>query len=238
MAVLTLCGCISTEQRNIDVSNEVIFPKMLVLAEQGRPEAQYFTGMFYNNGIGIEKDYQKAFQWFKKSNLSGHPLGAYKLGCYFSGQFNVTPIDKDKALQYKLFSAKAGYSRAQYDVATIYFNRQDFNQSLQWFKDAANQGHYPAIFLLANVYKNDKYIQKDYIQSYYYSKLALYRSNSNDSIKLIANLKELKKGMLLDEIKKANSLIVSWKAKPTSLTLKANSGMKTARNIIKGNDTY
>mgnify|MGYP000521139424 CR=1 FL=1 len=233
VAFLTFCGCTSNVQHNKDVSNDTIFPKMLVLAKKGNAEAQYFTGMFYNNGIGIDKNYNKAFEWFQKSNLSGHPLGAYKLGCYFSGQFNVIPIDKEKALQYKLIAAKAGYSRAQYDVASIYFNQLEFNKALQWFKDAANQGHYPATFLLANVYKTDQYIQKDYISSYFYTKLALYRSNSKDSIKLRKNLHELKKLMASDEIEKANRLILSWEVSPTSLTLEANSGMKTAHNIVR-----
>jgi TPR repeat protein len=233
MAFMTFLGCTSNVRHNKDVSNEQIFPKMLVLAKQGSAEAQYFTGMFYNNGIGIEKNYQKAFEWFQKSNLSGHPLGAYKLGCYFSGQFNVIPVDKEKALKYKLISAKAGYSRAQYDVGGIYFSQLKYNQALQWFKDAASQGHYPATYLLANMYKNDDYIQKDYILSYFYTKLALNRSSSNDSIKLHKNLNELNNLMVSAEVGKANSLLSSWKTRPTALTIDANSGMKTAHNIVR-----
>jgi len=235
MACMTLLGCTSNVRNNKDIPKEPIFPKMLVLAKQGSAEAQYFTGMFYNNGIGVEKNYQKAFGWFNKSTLSGHPLGAYKLGCYFSGQFNAIPVDKDKALQYKLIAAKAGYSRAQYDVGGIYFSQLKYNQALLWFKDAANQGHYPATYILANIYKNDEYIQKDHILSYLYTKLALNRSSSNDSIKLHENLNDLNNIMVPAEIKKANSLISSWKTKPTALTKEANSGMKAAHNIVKYN---
>src|SRR6476619_3867744 len=86
------------------------FNAMVALANKGDAEAQYHVGMMYNNGIGTQKDPKQALEWFQKSAASNHPLGAYKLGCYYDGQFGVVAPDANEALKYKLVSAKAGYA--------------------------------------------------------------------------------------------------------------------------------
>src|SRR5712671_2637865 len=94
---------------------------MVALANKGDAEAQYHVGMMYNNGIGTQQDPRQAFEWFQKSTASNDPLGAYKLGCYYAGQFaGVVPSDSNEALKYKLVTAKAGYALAQHDVAILY----------------------------------------------------------------------------------------------------------------------
>jgi TPR repeat protein len=65
------------------------FNAMVALANKGVAEAQYHAGMMYNNGIGTQKDPKQAFEWFQRSAASNDPLGAYKLGCYYAGQFDV-----------------------------------------------------------------------------------------------------------------------------------------------------
>ena len=76
---------------------------MVVLADKGDAEAQYHVGMMYNNGIGTKQNPKQAFEWFEKSAASNDPLGAYKLGCYYAGQFaGVVTIDQSEALKYKL----------------------------------------------------------------------------------------------------------------------------------------
>lgn len=94
--IVLLVSCLSigcaTNQKNL-------FTEMEVLADQGSPEAQYYLGMFYNNGIGTTQDTNKAFQLFGKSARAGDPLGNYKLGCYYAGQGQgVVDIDTEKAL--------------------------------------------------------------------------------------------------------------------------------------------
>ena len=59
-------------------------------AEQGDRTAQYQVGIFYFNGIGVEKDYRKAAEWSQKAADQG--LGsAYLLlaGIYYSGGYGV-----------------------------------------------------------------------------------------------------------------------------------------------------
>src|SRR6266850_1329992 len=35
-----------------------------VLADQGKPEAQYFMGLFYHNGFGVPRDQNESARWF------------------------------------------------------------------------------------------------------------------------------------------------------------------------------
>lgn len=83
-----------------------LFNAMLTLANKGDAEAQYHVGMMNNNGIGTRQNTRQAYEWFQKSASSSHPLGAYKLGCYFDGQGEgVVETNLDEALKYKLVAA-------------------------------------------------------------------------------------------------------------------------------------
>src|SRR5688572_2489664 len=129
------------------------FNAMVVLANKGDAEAQYHVGMMYNNGIGTQKDPRQAFEWFQKSAASNDPLGAYKLGCYYAGQFAgvVTP-DADEALKYKLVAAKAGYALAQHDVALLYSRQENSEEAVKWLKMAGDQGYPAALYSLSGSY--------------------------------------------------------------------------------------
>ena len=48
------------------------FAKFSVLAEQGKPAAQFNLGAFYLNGQGVEKNEKLAFEWFRKSADQGN----------------------------------------------------------------------------------------------------------------------------------------------------------------------
>lgn len=49
--------------------------------------AQYYVGMMYLNGQGVEQDYSEAGEWFLKAAENRVPQAQYKLGrLYFDGQ--------------------------------------------------------------------------------------------------------------------------------------------------------
>jgi hypothetical protein len=48
------------------------FAKFSVLAEQGKPAAQFNLGAFYLNGQGVQKDDKLAFEWLRKSAMQGN----------------------------------------------------------------------------------------------------------------------------------------------------------------------
>ncbi len=68
--------------------------------------AQYYLGMMYLQGQGIEQDYNKAGEWFRKSAENSIPQAQYKLGrLYMQGR----GVPKDYEFAYAWFSAGAAH---------------------------------------------------------------------------------------------------------------------------------
>jgi uncharacterized protein len=214
-------------------ANEDLFIKMKQLAENGDPEAQYHLGMFYNNGIGTAKNAQLAFEWFQKSAAGGDPLGNYKLGCYYGGQgqFIIT-VDHEKALQYKLIAAKAGYSLAQYDVANMLLEKGDYVAAIHWLKSAGEQGSFDALNTLFEVYYRGEYIKKDIYSAYLYLNIATKTSKAAIPPHIKSIMDELSTIISIGEKSKADNIIVSWKPKPSPLTIKALNGLQEAKLYV------
>ena len=202
------------------------FHAMVALANKGDAEAQYHVGMMHNNGIGTQQDPRQAFEWFQKSAASNDPLGAYKLGCYYAGQFAgvVTP-DSNEALKYKLVAAQAGYALAQNDVAILYDKQGNSEEALKWLKMAGDQGNPMALFGLSLSYSAGKGTPKDLSMSYAYFKLSKRAPKKN--------VDEYAAMLSKPELEKAEKLVSEWRPRPTALTLKAMRGVSAADELLK-----
>jgi uncharacterized protein len=202
------------------------FKAMVALANKGDAEAQYHVGMMHNNGIGTEKDPRQALEWFQKSTASNDPLGAYKLGCYYAGQFpGVLKYDADEALKYKLIAAKAGYSLAQHDVAILYDKQGNSAEALKWWKMAGEQGLSNALFSLSRSYSAGKGTPRDLALSYAYFKLS--------NVAPPKNVNEMAGMLSKAELEKAEKFVSEWKPQSTTLTLKAKSGFGAAEELLR-----
>ncbi|MBR0907531.1 tetratricopeptide repeat protein [Bradyrhizobium liaoningense] len=206
------------------------FNAMVALANRGDAEAQYHVGMMHNNGIGTPQDRSEAFAWFQKSAAANDPLGAYKLGCYYDGQgAGVVAIDADQALKYKLVSAKAGYARAQHDVALMYDRQGNSEEALKWWKMAGEQGLPAALFSLSRAYSAGKGTPRDLSLSYAYFKLS--------KVAPAKNVNEMASMLSKPERESAERLVAAWKPQPTALTLKAFAGIAAAEDHLKAAKT-
>ena len=203
------------------------FRAMVVLADKGDAEAQYHVGMMYNNGIGTQRDLKQAFAWFQKSAASDHPLGAYKLGCYYDGQGEgVVASDATAALKYKLVAARAGYALAQHDVAGLYGRQDKPDEAIKWLKMAADQGYPMALYHLSGSHFQGKGTPKDLSLAYAYFKLS--NVPPKDKVKDMATI------LSKTELAAAEKLVSEWKPQPTALTLKAKRGIQAAEDHLRG----
>lgn len=55
---------------------EILYP---LAAYKRNAEAQFHLGMIFFYGEGVEKDIDKAMEWWKKAMRSGHTDAAYRL---------------------------------------------------------------------------------------------------------------------------------------------------------------
>ncbi len=229
LGVTLLTACISPYTR----FKETIFTDVESIAQSGDPEAQYLIGMMYNNGMGVSQDPQKALEWFRKAEDAGDPLGAFKLGCYYGGQFNVVEVDLAKALEYKLIAAKAGYDLAQRAVGNHYCKKGDYDEAIKWWRMSAEQGDPTALYNLSVMYNEGKGVPKDPALTYAYFKLATLASKKRVSRKIKASLDELASNMSPAERAEAEGIIANWKSRPTELTMRAYAGLGAAKDLIE-----
>jgi TPR repeat protein len=52
-------------------------------AELGNPTAQFNMGVFYNNGVGREKDFVEAGRWYERAARNGDVSAQYRMGMYY-----------------------------------------------------------------------------------------------------------------------------------------------------------
>ena len=209
--------------------------QVMVLANRGNAEAQYHVGMMYNNGIGgASKDPKLAFEWFQKSATGKDPLGAYKLGCYYAGQFpGAAPLDPQQALDYKLLSAEAGYALAQHDVAFAYHQKADHAQAGKWWKLAAQQGFAPSAYNLSNWYHDGNVEARDLAKSYAWFKISQLLSRGKLTDTAQAGLDKMAQQMTPDQVQAAEKFVIDWRPTPTALTLAARNAPERIEALLK-----
>lgn len=74
------CGSMADGQRYYDqLEFEQAFPVFECNAQDGEKDAQYYTGVMYRFGLGVEPDYEKAIYWLKKASGQGHMAARFGL---------------------------------------------------------------------------------------------------------------------------------------------------------------
>ncbi len=215
--------------------DQTTLEQVLVLANRGNAEAQYHVGMLYNNGIGgASKDPKLAFDWFLKSATGKDPLGAYKLGCYYAGQFpGAAPLDPQQALDHKLFAAEAGYALAQHDVAVAYHQKADHAQAGKWWKLAAQQGFPPSAFNLSKWYHDGKVEARDLAMTYAWFKISQLLSRGKLTDTAQASLETVAAQMSSEQVQSAEKFVSDWRPTPTDLTLAARNAPGRIEALLK-----
>ena len=54
-----------------------------VLARSGNADAEELIGVMYALGLGVERDDERAFEWYLRASLKGHPGAQSGLGWYY-----------------------------------------------------------------------------------------------------------------------------------------------------------
>ena len=119
-------------------------------AEKGDENALLDLMYFYNNGDGVEQDYEKGFQLATICAEKGNDEAQFILGIMYYIGAGVEQND-EKAFEWLKKSAKQGdtYSAiAQARLAEIYYDKQDLDEAYNWAVLAWKQGFANLGFLL------------------------------------------------------------------------------------------
>lgn len=126
-------------------------------ARKGDASAQFQLGECYYNGLGVEKNYEKAVKWYLEAANSGNPKAQYAMGrCYEKGV--GVSRNKEKAKEWYKASAEQGYYNndeninAQAELASIYYHEKNHLDAFKWFCKAAEQSNNHALEMAGRYY--------------------------------------------------------------------------------------
>nr|MCR5259142.1 sel1 repeat family protein [Desulfovibrio sp.] len=125
-------------------------------AEQGGlPEAMLAMGDMYRFGDGVETDFRKALEWYRKAAEKDDPHALFALAeMYVRGE--GVEKDIDKAVEHCSKSADLGNADAQFQLGHLFYappegRQQDEEQARSWLRKAAEQGHLMAQYELSAI---------------------------------------------------------------------------------------
>lgn len=88
-----------------------IFSGLLPLAEQGYPLAECQVGYFYAEGLGVERDLDRALLWTRRAAEHGDRDGQFNLGCFYEEGTVLARSMEQAALWYQR-AARQGHTEA------------------------------------------------------------------------------------------------------------------------------
>ena len=88
-----------------------IFSGLLPLAEQGYPLAECQVGYFYAEGLGVERDLDRALLWTRRAAEHGDRDGQFNLGCFYE-EGTVLARDMEQAALWYQRAAHQGHTEA------------------------------------------------------------------------------------------------------------------------------
>ena len=121
-------------------------------------------GVSYRDGKGIQQDYKKAFDWFKKSAEQGYAAAQFEIGfCYRTGK--GIQQDYKKAFEWFKKSAEQGYATAQFCLGLCYsYGRgvqENYKKAFEWFEKSVEQGIFLAQRELGILYAQGLGVKQD-----------------------------------------------------------------------------
>lgn len=125
------------------------------LAEAGEANAQYYMGVLFGLGRGVERDLGTAETWFAKAAEQGHARAMFSMG-----NIHRMRTDMPGAIRFYKRAADKGMRSAQYNLGVIYATgngvEKNPEQAFKWYARAAANGHPTAQYNLGIFYRDGR----------------------------------------------------------------------------------
>ena len=113
-------------------------------AAKGDVDAQYFLGVAYHEGHGVNKSLNQTIAWFRKAAHGGHSTAMFNLGAAYWKGIGVRQ-NLGRAVDWWKKSAAKGEASAQYNLASCYLSgkgvEHDLRKAHYWINRANKQKH-------------------------------------------------------------------------------------------------
>ena len=153
-------------------------------AEKSHILSQYQLGEMYEQGEGVEQDFEKAKYWHNQAAKQGNIFAQFKLGLLYEHSTG----EEKQAEHWYLQAAKKGLSLAQNNLALMYIRWGDIAKAFHWFNQAAKQELSVAQYNLATLYEyatgEERDKEKDLQQAKYWHTKAAGKGYTSASYSL------------------------------------------------------
>ena len=108
-------------------------------AQSGAPAAQFYLATHFQQGLGVSKDLNQAFRWFKAAADQGLAPAQLNVGrMYAEGQ----GVSKSETQARKYFekAASNGDNRASYNLAVMEELKKNYIGAYQWYELSTRDG--------------------------------------------------------------------------------------------------
>ena len=82
--------------------------ELLPAARSGNADAEELIGVMYAMGLGVKRDDRRAFEWYMRSSLKGHPGAQSGVGWYYEVGRGMEAPDLVRAYTWYVLSAIGG----------------------------------------------------------------------------------------------------------------------------------
>lgn len=125
-------------------------------ADEARdPYVMYLTGLMFDRGEGVPRDYQEALRWYVLAAEAGQPEAMNNLGFMYALGHGVSQ-DHSEAMKWWIKAADSGSIAALSNIATMHYIgqgvRQSYREAAKWFHLAADKGDADAMNTLGVMY--------------------------------------------------------------------------------------
>lgn len=145
--------------------DQLAFSYYMVAAQEGNPQAQYYVGIHYETGTGVEKNICIAQKWYRIASENQEYKDLFSFEIYGSANNLAYLIgtgacdgnsDLTSAIKYYRFAAEGGVPEAQYSIGMFYLEGigeypKDINEGIKWLRKSAEQGFAKAQIKLAQL---------------------------------------------------------------------------------------
>lgn len=211
-----------------------------------RQYSYFYLGEMYFYGRCVEKNYQKAFEFYKISAEFGVTNAQCSLGYLYRNGLG-TKINLDSAFVWYKIAAGLGSDLGQNNLGYMYLNgygtEKNYDQALYWFRKATEQNNARAQCNLGYMYYKGYGVDKDLIQANFWYKKAADQGNAQAQYNLGFNYeygegveKDLKEAILWyqkaadNNIEDAKNALARLQGKAPSLNQKKNTAKNSRTN--------
>lgn len=159
------------------------------LAERfGYPDAIAQLGRFYANGIVVEQNDKKAWDYFNKGAELGSSTAMYCIGsCYDKGYLGVDR-DYSKAFEWYIKAAELGNIGGMFCAGLMYYEgdgvEQDYNLARKWFEKCAASEDAESMEILGDMYRYGQGVNINYAKAAQWYEKSANAGNSNSMFAL------------------------------------------------------